>query len=657
MSFIPDGFVINFLAGFVTNLWVGGSSLLLGLLCGGLLAVVRLAGGIAGKSAAGLTALFRAVPTFVAMFVLLNLLPKSVSIGGATLSVPNAAFVVLSLGIYATSNVSDNLLEALRHWLADRKPAALLFLPNTLRVFFVLVMASSTGAAIGVPEAVTATLRAADQMPDMSSRAMLVGSVLLVFAVAMQMVDLLVKAITRAMIPGSVSGRGGGGRGSLFGVLDGQGMLRFLNRFGWFGAIAILLTGLAAYLTPMPPKSITIATGPATGSWYEIANRYKKIIEAKGIHVNILPMDQTAGVVASLEDADSQADVGFLMNPVEPGAGDNIRSLGAIEYQPLFVLQRIAPGETASIGRLRGSKIALPPLDSATVTTAVPILQALGVTAENAWFSFAPFGDQVRRLLSGEVDALVVMLRADNAVIKALALHEDIAIVPFPQATAVSQQFQQLTQVVLPAGIYDLARQVPPRDVPLVAATSFVVVKESIHPAVVWLLMEAMAKVHRSAALLSKDGEFPALRASSVVLDDRALEYYTSGTPWIFRNLPLGMASVILDYIIFLVPLAVLLPVYRWFGFPDVPDLLLWIRAKLWHHSLQRLADQHDKGGGLTQSHLATLALLRSAITRPDTGAKARELLARLEAKVKNSEEAARQQGDLKQRGPSASMG
>ncbi len=193
MSFLPPSFVEDFLRGFVTNLWVGGSSLLLGLTVGSLLAWLRVVGGIFGRIATAATSLFNATPTFVAMFVLLNVMPRSIVIADYTATVPMATFVILSLGIYAASNISNGLLDTLRFLREGSVRAAMLFIPNTTRVFVVLVLASSTGAAIGVPEAVTVTLRHAELLPDVQSRIMLVSLALVMFMLLVQALEAVVR--------------------------------------------------------------------------------------------------------------------------------------------------------------------------------------------------------------------------------------------------------------------------------------------------------------------------------------------------------------------------------------------------------------------------------------------------------------------------------
>jgi len=192
-------FVPAFLAAFVTNLSVAGSSLAVGLAAGCPLALMRRAPFWLRWPADMLTGLLRAAPTFVVMFFLLNVMPHEIGTAGNAWRVSPELVLVLSLAVYAAGYVSDSGLDALRHLSAGSTGAALLFVPNMIRAFFVLVMASSTGAAIGVHEAVMTTLRQADRLTGRTDRIVLVLVVILFFTLVLQIANRLVRALTRLL--------------------------------------------------------------------------------------------------------------------------------------------------------------------------------------------------------------------------------------------------------------------------------------------------------------------------------------------------------------------------------------------------------------------------------------------------------------------------
>ena len=168
MSRISPDFVPQLLAGMVVNFQIAAIALLIGLAVGGLLALGRLSGGATGAVATTLIGLMRAAPTFVVMFFLLNIIPRDATLFGLGVTPSTLMIVALSLVPYSASYVADNGAEALKQLRAGSPLGALQFLPNVTRAFFVLVMSSSAGAAIGVTEGIAVILREAVLLPALA---------------------------------------------------------------------------------------------------------------------------------------------------------------------------------------------------------------------------------------------------------------------------------------------------------------------------------------------------------------------------------------------------------------------------------------------------------------------------------------------------------
>lgn len=200
MNGLAAGFVPAFLDGLLLNIAIAGAGLGLGLAIGGPLALLRVGGGTPGQLARTLTAALRVAPTFVVMFFLLNLLPPFLRLGPWAVPLHGSVAVALSLVVYSTAYVSDTGLDAIRHWRAGAHELALLFLPALARAWFVLLMASSTGAAIGVNEAVTVTLRQARALSEVGDRLLLFGGVVLFFTCLLQGAFLLVDRLRLRLV-------------------------------------------------------------------------------------------------------------------------------------------------------------------------------------------------------------------------------------------------------------------------------------------------------------------------------------------------------------------------------------------------------------------------------------------------------------------------
>jgi hypothetical protein len=187
MSALPSSeFLPRLLAGMAINFEIAGIAISLGLALGLVLALARLYGGVAGAAAASAVALMRAAPTFVVMFFLLNAIPRDATLFGQEFALSGIMTVALSLVPYSASYVADSGVEALKQLRGGSPLGALLFLPNVTRAFFVLVMSSSAGAAIGVVEGITVILRQAEHLPTLADKLVLFAIGIVLFGIPLQ---------------------------------------------------------------------------------------------------------------------------------------------------------------------------------------------------------------------------------------------------------------------------------------------------------------------------------------------------------------------------------------------------------------------------------------------------------------------------------------
>jgi hypothetical protein len=158
----------------------------------------------------------------------------------------------------------------------------------------------------------------------------------------------------------------------------------------------------------------------------------------------------------------------------------------------------------------------------------------------------------------------------------------DIALFDFSQAEAYARRFAFLSPVTLPRGVVDLARDLPPGDVRLVAPTATLVARKKTHPALIQLFVQAAQQVHGGAGWFQKKGDFPNPRNTERPLAREAQRFYTSGPPLLQRYLPFWLANlvdrmwpVLVTLIAALLPLSRMLPplytfrvrsrIFRWY--------------------------------------------------------------------------------------------
>jgi hypothetical protein len=167
---LPAAFLPELLRGMARDFAMAGMALGGGLALGAPLAMVWSVRNPIRLVPNVVVQLLRAAPTFVVMFFLFNILPHEIRILGIPMRITREFTVALSLVPYSASIVAENGAEAWRQWRLGSALAALLFLPNLARTYFVLVMSSGSAAAIGVKEGISVILHQADRFPDVADR-------------------------------------------------------------------------------------------------------------------------------------------------------------------------------------------------------------------------------------------------------------------------------------------------------------------------------------------------------------------------------------------------------------------------------------------------------------------------------------------------------
>jgi hypothetical protein len=185
--------------------------------------------------------------------------------------------------------------------------------------------------------------------------------------------------------------------------------------------------------------------------------------------------------------------------------------------------------------------------------------------------------------LAGEIDAIVFASAPESLMVQMLLQTPGVKLMDFAQSEAYSRRFPFLTPVVLPRGVVDLARDLPPADLRLVATTTALLTHEKTHPALLQLFAQAARDLHGPAGWFNRAGAFPALEHSEYPVSREAERAIKGGQPFLQRYLPFWLANLVermwlaLGIIIaILLPLSRIVPplyefrirsrVFRWYG-------------------------------------------------------------------------------------------
>ncbi len=341
------------------------------------------------------------------------------------------------------------------------------------------------------------------------------------------------------------------------------------------------------FVKPAPPSRITISTGDEAGAYHAYAKRYAEWLAAKGITVEIKP---SAGSQENLERLrKGETDIAFLQGGSLPdrqsGAGgedgenpdEGLLSLGSVTYEPVWVFYR---GNTLmdKLYQLSKVRIAVGEQGSGIHGLAMRLLEANEIAPDSENLVSLDGLAAVRMLQQGNIEASFIVSAPETPVVQALLRSPGVRLMSFVQADAYLRRFPFLSKIVLPRAGIDLVHDTPPRDTVLLATTANVVIRDDVHPALVSLLMQAMADVNGKGGYFQKAGEFPAYRDQSLPLSQEAKRFYDSGPPFLQRYLPFWVAVLVERLLVLIVPVFVLLlPLLKL-----APSIYAWrVRSKI----------------------------------------------------------------------------
>jgi len=351
-------------------------------------------------------------------------------------------------------------------------------------------------------------------------------------------------------------------------------------------AVAVLALVVAFhFVEPAPPDRVVMSSGTVDGGYHMFAQRYKEILARDGVTVDLRISAGSQENVSRLLDQSSDVEVGFFQGGSAFATNaPSLRSLGSIYYEPLWVFYR-GP-EIHDFGGLNGKRLAIGPEESGARALALQLL-AVNATVMPPTALLPESGLKANEmLLQGELDAVFIVGPPESPLVEQLLSAKGIRLLSLERAEAYTRRFPYLTKLILPRGVFDFVSNKPAQDVTLVSPTANLLSRDTLHPALAFLLMRAAREIHGPPGLLNRMGDFPAPLNSEFPLSSEAERYFTSGPPFLQRYLPYWIA-VMVDrlWIILLPALALLVPLMR-----IIPPLYRWrVRSRIyrWYAQLE----------------------------------------------------------------------
>ena len=409
-----------------------------------------------------------------------------------------------------------------------------------------------------------------------------------------------------------------------------------------FAGLIFAAWAAIAILKPGPAGKLVLASGGSEGAYNDLAISYQKLMAKYGVEIELRPMTAGAATLRALFiDEKSDIDAGFIKGGVAGSLQgrfvtdkerayhdkqvETLQSVGRLFYEPIYVFYRGV--QVKSLSEFIGKRIAIGSKEGGARRIARTLLLANGVTEKNSTLVETDLPDDAKPLLAGEYDVSFLVLPPDSNKIFKLMRLDGIFLMNFAaEADAYIARFPFLTKLVMHQGSIEFTPDIPSADITLLSTTAALVVKKSVHPAIVALLADAVLENPRKGfdrdgepVLFHKAGEFPNAKDPEFEVAREAINLYKTGDlPVLLRNVApvntaLGIPFWVTAYVhkngtstvLLLIPiLTILLPLFR-----ILPMLYTWtVKRRLysWYRQMKALEariDQNPSPASMAEAH------------------------------------------------------
>lgn len=281
--------------------------------------------------------------------------------------------------------------------------------------------------------------------------------------------------------------------------------------------ILVVMSVLALALTGCGDKSLAMATGGTTGTYYAFGSAVSQVLtDGSGIKFDVQSTGASKANIRLINDgsvdvAIVQNDVmDYAYNGIELFAGEqitNFSTMATVYNETIQVVVRADSGIN-TIADLKGKKVCVGDAGSGTEANTRQILEAYGLSFDDIKVENMSFGDASTALKDNSIDASFVTAGAPTTAIMELAATNDIKVISLSDEAIkfLMDKYPFYTKQVIPANTYSKVGEAT-----TVAVKATFIVANSLDDDTVYALTKALIEgkdkiAHAKNAEMSAEG-------------------------------------------------------------------------------------------------------------------------------------------------------
>ncbi len=373
---------------------------------------------------------------------------------------------------------------------------------------------------------------------------------------------------------------------------------------GLLVAAVLLAAVILLIVKPAMPHRIQLLTDSQDSAWYALGQRYADDLRSRGLAVDVVAtsgaldnVSRLDGSVAAVAVAPATVDSRMQSEAAER----QLVALGSIGFEPVWMFCRVDSG-IQRLPDLRGRRVVTEGLGTTGEHVARELFRLNGMADDVQLDAVSGLTNQqlTDGFASQSFDAVVVSGDAGAPLVRAALETEGVEVLSFERAEAYTALIPGVTRIVAPEGVLDLSRNVPSRDVQLLATTTCLIAHESLHPAVVPLLLKTAENVRENRAAFTTDVEFPGTHNLTLPLAPAARRWFSQGETGLFSRLPYRVTRLLNHIGFFVLPLLAVIAA----GCKLIPAAMHgWFKFRLqgWLKELTAVEKEHVNDSDLAE--------------------------------------------------------
>ena len=222
----------------------------------------------------------------------------------------------------------------------------------------------------------------------------------------------------------------------------------------WTVFVAALAAGIWAvvrFVSPMPPRTLAMSTGVVDGAYHHFGQRYREVLQANGI---ALELRSSSGGIENLARLnDGSVSVAFVQGGTGPMPVDAealaestpLRSLATIAYEPVWIFTHTLD-LSKGLDVLAGRRVAVGVAGSGNEKVATQLLAAYGITADGPSPARATLVSEggmavVELLRRREIDAAIIVAASAAPAVQRLLADESMHLASLDHVEGLARRF------------------------------------------------------------------------------------------------------------------------------------------------------------------------------------------------------------------------